>query len=436
MCFGIESITITSLMPVIQIIGAQWGDEGKGKIIDYLSHTCDYVVRFHGGNNAGHTVINHYGKFALHLIPSGIFNKKSIGCISNGTVLDLEVLLEEIAMLTKAGIDLTNKLYISPRCHIIMPYHKILDKVYEEAKGKQKTGTTGRGIGPVYADKVSYNGIRLCDVLDSKLFSQKLEVQLRVKNKIIEALGEKKLKQEDIEKTFVLLRRKIKPFVVEPYPHVQKALKQKKEILLEGAQGVFLDNDWGTYPFVTGSTVLSGGSNAGAGIAPKHVDTIIGVAKAYATRVGSGPFPTELLDSTGEKLRTEGAEFGTTTGRPRRCGWFDAEMIRFAAEINGFTSIAITKLDVLDIFSEIKICTGYTLNGKKVSYFDLDTQALEKVTPLFKTVKGWSKPTKGITKFSELPKEAKAYIKELEKQTGIPVSFISTGQKRHEIIKV
>ncbi|MBP9718858.1 MAG: adenylosuccinate synthase [Candidatus Levybacteria bacterium] len=423
-------------MPATIIIGAQWGDEGKGKIIDYLSQNSDYVVRFHGGNNAGHTVINDYGKFALHLIPSGIFQKKTIGCISNGTVLDLEVLLSEIEMLKNAGIDLTNKLFISPRCHIIMPYHKVLDKVYEEAKGKQKTGTTGRGIGPVYADKVSYNGIRIADLLDDKLFSQKLETQLRVKNKIIIALGEKPLKQEEVETYFAVLKKKIKPFVNEPYPHLQKALKQKKNILLEGAQGVFLDNDWGTYPFVTGSTVLIGGANAGAGIAPKHITNSIGVAKAYATRVGSGPFPTELLDSTGEKLRTEGAEFGTTTGRPRRCGWFDAALIRFAAEINGLTSIAITKLDILDSFSEIKICTGYEINGKRAEYYDGDSQFLEKVKPIYKTMKGWNKPTKGLTKYADLPKEAKIYLKEIEKQTGISISFVSTGQKRHEIIKI
>lgn len=423
-------------MAATLIIGAQWGDEGKGKIIDYLSQTADYVVRFHGGNNAGHTVINDFGTFALHLVPSGIFNKKTIGCITNGTVLDLEVLLSEIESLKKAGIDVKDKLYISPRCHIIMPYHKILDKLYENAKGKQKTGTTGRGIGPVYADKVSYNGIRISDLLDIKTFSQKLETQLRVKNPIISALGERRLKQEDIEKVFAVFRRKLKPFIVEPYPYLQKALQDKKHVLLEGAQGVFLDTDWGTYPFATASTVLTGGANAGAGIAPKHITKIIGVVKAYTTRVGEGPFPTELVNTDGEKLRTVGGEFGTTTGRPRRCGWFDAELIRFAAQLNGFTDIAITKLDILDAFTEIKICTGYELNGKKVAYYDGDAQFLGKIKPVYKTMKGWSKPTRGITKYADLPKEAKIYLKELEKQTGAPVSFISTGQKRKEIIKI
>jgi adenylosuccinate synthase len=423
-------------MPVTHIFGSQWGDEGKGKIIDYLSQTSDYVVRYHGGNNAGHTVINDFGKFALHLVPSGIFHKKPTAFITNGTVLDLAVLLEEIAMIKHAGIDVGKKLFISPRCHLIMPYHKLLDNLYEKAKGKHKTGTTGRGIGPVYADKVSYNGIRLADLLDVKVFSQKLEIQLRVKNQIISSLGERRLNQAEIEKEFALLRRKIKPFVKEPFSVLQQGLIEKKHILLEGAQGMFLDNDWGTYPFVTGSNVVSGSANAGAGIAPKHITTIIGVAKAYTTRVGDGPFPTELTDKTGEALRTAGNEFGTTTGRPRRCGWFDAVVIRFAAQINGMTSLAITKLDVLDGFSEIKLCTGYILNGEKVAYADIDTSSLGKVQPIYKTMKGWSQSTKGITDFAKLPKEAKLYIKELEKQTNIPVSYISTGQKRNEIIKI
>lgn len=423
-------------MPVTHILGSQWGDEGKGKIIDYLSKSTDYVVRYHGGNNAGHTVINELGKFALHLIPSGIFHKKTVAYITNGTVLDIEVLLSEIDMLKKAGINVSEKLLISPRCHIILPYHKILDKLYEEAKGKHKTGTTGRGIGPVYADKVSYNGIRLGDLLDIKTFSQKLEIQLRVKNQIISSLGERRLKQEAIEKEFALLRRKIKPFVQEPYPLLQQAILQKKNILLEGAQGLFLDNDWGTYPFVTGSTVVSGGANAGAGIAPKHITESIGVAKAYTTRVGDGPFPTELTDKTGERIRQIGGEFGTTTGRPRRCGWFDATLIRFAAQLTGMTSLAVTKLDILDGFSEIKLCTGYILGGEKVEYALLDTNQLQKVQPIYKIMKGWSQPTKGLTKFADLPKEAKEYIKEIEMQTGVSVSHISTGQKRDEIITV
>lgn len=423
-------------MAVLSIIGSQWGDEGKGKIIDYLSRNSDYVVRFHGGNNAGHTVINNYGKFALHLIPSGIFNKKTIGIIANGTVLDLEVLLGEIKQLEKSGISLKNRLFISPRCHIIMPYHRILDSLYEEAKGKQKTGTTGRGIGPVYADKVSYNGIRLGDLLDKKIFLEKLSLQLKVKNKIIKALGNKTLNEKTIGKEFQQYGRLLKQYIREPFPLLRSAIQNEKNILLEGAQGIFLDNDWGTYPFVTASNTVSGAATGGAGIAPQNITTVIGVVKAYTTRVGSGPFPTELHDTTGESLRRTGKEFGTTTGRPRRCGWFDATLVRFAANLNGFTHLAITKLDVLDEFSKIKICTHYTLNGKKVEYYDGDTEFLSQVKPVYKTLKGWKTSTKGVTEYSKLPSQAKAYIEEIEKQTGVKTLLISTGQKRDEIIKV
>jgi adenylosuccinate synthase len=444
-------------MAITIVIGSQWGDEGKGKIIDVLSTSADFVVRFHGGNNAGHTVVNQYGKFPMHLIPSGIFARRAKACITNGVVLDLEVLVEEIELLKKAGFILSGRLFISPRCHLIMPYHKLLDKLYEEAKGKAKTGTTGRGIGPVYADKVSYNGIRLFDLLDEKLFSEKLSVQLSIKNKIIQALssnvelfpyrkhssiknkviqtfGQKPLVQKEIEETFFLLRKKILPFIKEPYPILVDALKKKKTVLYEGAHGVFLDNDWGTYPFVTASTVLSGGINGASGIQAKEIKDVVGIVKAYTTRVGTGPFPTELFDDDGEALRKEGHEFGTTTGRPRRCGWFDAELVRFAAQINGFTKIALTKLDVLDTFSELKLCTGYELKGKGVSYYDGDSVFLEKVKPVYKTLKGWKQSTKGVTKFEELPLLAKQYIKEIEKQVGAPIAYISTGPARSEII--
>jgi adenylosuccinate synthase len=417
------------------VMGSQWGDEGKGKIIDYLAEKSDIVVRFHGGNNAGHTVINKFGKFPMHLVPSGIFSPKAKAVIANGTILDLEVLAAEIENLKKAKIPLSDKLYISPRCHLIMPYHKLLDKLYEEAKGKHKTGTTGRGIGPTYADKVSYNGIRLADLMDKKVFAQKLEMQLLVKNKILKALGEKPLKQNEVTKTLYKSFNKIKPYLKETFDLIYDSL-DKKEVLLEGAHGVFLDNDWGTYPFVTASTVLSGGATAGAGIPPQKITRVVGVVKAYTTRVGAGPFPTELFDKDGEKLRASGNEFGTTTGRPRRCGWFDAELISFAAKINGFTEIAITKLDVLDEFKTLKICTHYTLNGKKVKYNDGTAEWLFKVKPVYKIMPGWQKSTKGVKNYDELPKEAKAYVKELEKEIGVKIKYISTGQSRYEIITV
>ncbi|MEN9328098.1 MAG: hypothetical protein RI947_906 [Candidatus Parcubacteria bacterium] len=421
-------------MSSIFVIGSQWGDEGKGKIIDYFSEKANYVVRFHGGNNAGHTVINQYGKFPMHLVPSGIFSQ-AVACITNGVVLDLEVLISEIEMLKEAGIDLKGKLYISPRCHIILPYHKLLDKIYEAAKGSAKTGTTGRGIGPVYADKVSYNGIRLSDLLDKKKLTQKLQVQLAIKNKIIEAFGEKSLQLREVETELLKSVKPLTPYIHEPYGLLIKASKTKKQILYEGAHGVFLDNDWGTYPYVTASTVLTGGINAGTGMSVQNDLKVIGVVKAYTTRVGAGPFPTELLDKNGDKLRASGAEFGTTTGRPRRCGWLDTALIRFASEINGYTSLAITKLDILDSFKEIALCTGYTYKGKKVQYYDGDAEFLAQVKPVYKTMKGWLSSTKGLTTFAQLPKPAQTYIKEIEKLTGIKVSHISTGPERHAIIE-
>ena len=423
-------------MAVNIVIGSQWGDEGKGKIIDYLSKDADYVVRFHGGNNAGHTVINTYGKFAMHLVPSGVFGKTAKAIIANGVILDLEVLVKEIETLARAGIKLSGRLFISPRCHVIMPYHKILDKLYEKTKGKAKTGTTGKGIGPTYSDKVSYNGIRLFDFYDRKKFSEKLKTQLLIKNKILRALGEKQLFQKEIERNYFKLFNKIKPFVAESFPIIFDALEKNKEILLEGAHGVFLDNDWGTYPFVTASNVLSGAATSGAGIPPQKIGRVIGVAKAYTTRVGFGPFPTELFDKNGEVLTEKGHEYGTTTGRKRRCGWFDAELIRFASKINGFTDLALTKLDILDDFKKIKICTHYLLKGKKVSYEDGDADFLSKVKPFYKTLSGWQKNTSGIKKFDMLPKEAKDYVKEIEKQIGVKIKYISNGDKTDEIIKI
>jgi adenylosuccinate synthase len=423
-------------MAATLVVGSQWGDEGKGKMIDFLSQDADYVIRFNGGNNAGHTIINKHGKFAMHLIPSGIFNPKSTAVIGNGVVLDLNVLVDEIESLKKAGVKIDNRILISPRCHLIMPYHKLLDGLYEKIKSKGKTGTTGRGIGPVYADKVSYNGIRIYDLKDKKLFSEKLKTQLLIKNKILKALGEKPLEQKQIEKEFNALYKKIANFVKEPFLILHKAIDKNKNIILEGAQGVFLDNDWGTYPYVSASTVLSGGITAGAGIPVKKVNKIIGIVKAYTTRVGGGPFTCELFDKYGEKLQCDGAEFGATTGRKRRCGWFDAEMIRFAVKINGFSEIAITKIDVLDEFEELKICTHYELNGKKVSYWDGDAIFLSKVKPIYKTLKGWNKKTSGIKRLSDLPKETREYLKEIEKQVNVKITYVSNGQKTDEVIKI
>jgi adenylosuccinate synthase len=421
-------------MSVVVVIGAQWGDEGKGKIVDAIANTVDLTIRYNGGNNAGHTVINEFGTFPLHLIPCGVFSKKAKSYISNGVVIDPKILVDEIKLLQKAKVKLADCLFISPRAHVILPYHKHLDRLFEAAKAGGKTGTTGRGIGPVYADKVSYNGIRISDFIDKKKFEKKLEVQLSIKNKILKAFGEKPLIFEQIEKEYAPLRKIIKPFVKELFGEIHAGLKTNKKILLEGAQAVFLDTDWGTYPFATASSMLPGAINASAGIPPQKITTTIGVVKAYVTRVGAGPFPTELLDATGEKLRSIGHEFGTTTGRPRRCGWFDAELVKFAAELSGISEIALTKLDVLDTFSEIQICTGYSLNNKKVRYYDGDEAFLGKIKPIYKTIKGWNESTQGIKKFEKLPVNAKKYILEIEKFAGFKIKYISTGPEREALI--
>jgi adenylosuccinate synthase len=423
-------------MAATLIIGAQWGDEGKGKIVDYLSKTSQYVVRFHGGNNAGHTIINSKGKFALHLVPSGIFNPQTKAVIANGVVIDLAVLIEEIKSLEKAGIKIKGRLLISPRAHIIMPYHKLLEGAYEMAKGDAKTYTTGRGISPTYADKVSYNGIRIADLVNFKLFQKKLNTQLKMKNPILKSFGIKPLKQKDVENEFTKYRKKIIPYVTETFGLINNAIDANKDILFEGAQGMFLDNDWGLYPYVTASTIVAGGLTHGAGIAPQKIDNVIGVAKAYTTRVGHGPFPTELLNGIGEKIRAEGKEYGATTGRPRRCGWLDLELLRFASKINGFTEFAITKLDVLDIFTDISIATHYTYKGKRINYEDLVLIDIEKIKPVYKKFKGWNKSTVGITEFKELPKEARDYIQFIEKELKVPITFVSTGSKRNETIRL
>lgn len=423
-------------MSVSLILGTQWGDEGKGKVIDALSQTSDMVIRFQGGNNAGHTVINPFGEFKLHLIPAGIFNPKTKAVISNGVVLDLNVLSEEIDSLIAGGVNPKGRLIISPRCNIILPYHKILEGLNERIKGNSKTGSTGRGIGPVYADKVSYNGIRVYDFIDPKKFKEKLTIQLKLKNALLKSYNLKPLTVASIEKELAPFRKKLAPYIAEPFPIIQEMIKKNKTILVEGAQAVFLDNDWGTYPYVTASTIVSGGITGGAGIAPQHLKHVIGVIKAYTTRVGAGPFPTEMNSREDEKLRQLGHEFGATTGRARRCGWLDLEMIKFAVELNGITELALTKIDVLDTYKEIKLCIGYELAGRKVRYFDGDAYFLEKVKPVYKTMPGWQAKTQGITKFEDLPSKAKKYIAEIEKQVGVKVAYVSTGPSRKETIKL
>src|SRR5512136_2432979 len=368
-------------MPVTAVIGAQWGDEAKGKIVDLLSSEAEIVARFNGGDNAGHTVVNPYGTFKLRLTPNGFSNPKTICAIGAGVVLNLKTLLDEIDMIQGRGIELMGRLWISPRCSVIMPYHPLVEGIYEEVKGGGATGTTGRGIGPVYADKVSYNTLRLSDFTDDTVLAEKLRIQLGVKNNLFQSFGMEALDLDAVMQEKLAQFERLRPAIREPFGIVQAALQRDAAILLEGAQGSLLDNDWGTYPFCTASTTIAGGASAGLGIAPRWITSVVGVAKAYITRVGAGPMPTELLDATGDALRKAGAEFGTVTGRPRRCGWLDAELLRFTAQLNGFTGLALTKLDVLDELPVIRICTGYKVAGDTElhHYWEGDARWLAKV---------------------------------------------------------
>ncbi len=420
-------------MTVIAVIGSQWGDEGKGKAVDFLAERADYVARFNGGNNAGHTVINEFGTFKIHLVPSGIFAQNTVGLIGGGVVIDPAVLIEEIEMLNKAGVNVDGRLWVSPRSHIIMPYHKILDGLYEEAKGAGATGTTRRGIGPVFADKVSYNGIRWTDFA-SDMFEQRLEVQLTLKNKIIVALGGEALKFEQVRDEYRGYYEKVKPYLKELFSLVQDGLKTNKTFLLEQAMGSFLDTDWGTYPFVTASTTIPSAASAGLGIPPKYINNVIGVTKAYTTRVGGGPLPTEIHDHESDVYKKFG-EVAATTGRIRRVGWLDLEIVRTAAELSGMTEICLTKLDVLCSLKEIKVCTGYKFNGQTIRYADVDAYDLDKVECVYESFPGWSEDIRKARSFEELPVNAQKYVKMIEDAAGVSVKWVGVGPAREETIR-
>lgn len=424
-------------MSVTIVVGAQWGDEAKGKMVDLLSKNADVVARFNGGDNAGHTVVNELGTFKLRLTPNGIANPNSQCVIGAGVVVNLATLLQEIEYIAGKGIDLLPRLWVSPRCHVVMPYHPQIEEIYEEAKGSGSTGTTRRGIGPVYADKVSYNGIRLFDFADRSRLEAKLRAQLAIKNALIQAWGEEPLNWNRVLEEMLEQYSRIEKAVREPFGMLQSALEGQASIVLEGAQGALLDNDWGTYPFCTASTTLAGGAAAGLGIASRWITRIMGVTKAYTSRVGSGPMPTELFDETGETLRQEGKEFGTVTGRPRRCGWFDAELVNFAACLNGFTELALTKLDVLDKLPVIKIAVGYHRkggSGQDFHYWEGDAYSLKDSEPVYEEMEGWLSSTAGIREFSKLPVQAQAYVSRIEALVGTPITYISVGPGRDEII--
>ena len=422
-------------MSVSIVVGAQWGDEGKGKIVDLLSSRYDIVARYQGGANAGHTVIIEDKKYVLHLIPSGILQDGVECVIGNGVVIDPAALMEEIQLLESMDITVAGRLWISQKAHLIMPYHKLLDSASEEKEGDQKIGTTGRGIGPAYVDKANRKGIRIVDLLDREALAAKLRRNLTEKNEWLAKIFHKTpLDVDQIVDEYLAFDEAIDPYIKDVSIYLSNAIAEGKSVLLEGAQGTLLDVDHGTYPYVTSSNPSSGGACVGVGIGPTKITDVLGVMKAYTTRVGEGPFPTELLDEDGEFLRKEGAEFGATTGRPRRCGWFDAVIARYAVRINGIDGLAMTKLDVLDRFESIKVCTGYELDGKVVKDLPTDLQTLSRCRPVYEALPGWQSSTANARSWEELPPAARDYLAFLEEQVGAPAKIISVGSKRSQTI--
>ncbi len=422
-------------MPIVAVIGAQWGDEGKGKIVDMLAEKAKMVVRFSGGDNAGHTVVNASGEFGLHLVPSGIFSPQTVCIIGNGVVLNPAVLLNEIKQLNQRGID-TSRLFISDRTNLIMPYHVMLDGLEEKARGGKALGTTGKGIGPAFADKVARLGIRAGDLLDKDALHERLSLILESKNTILtKVYGANPLSLETVYREYCSYGERLAACICDTTLMIEAAMNRGEMILLEGAQGALLDPDFGTYPYTTSSSPLAGGSCTGAGVGPTRLNSVIGIFKAYCTRVGGGPLPTELKDETGNLLREQAHEYGTTTGRPRRCGWFDGVAARFSTRINGFTAAAITRLDILDNFPRLKICTGYRLGGETIDSFPGSVSTLEKCQPIYEELPGWEAPTTGIRRVDKLPVNARRYIARLEEFIGCPVAIISVGSAREETIE-
>jgi adenylosuccinate synthase len=423
-------------MPVVTVIGGQWGDEGKGKIVDMLAEKVRMTVRFSGGDNAGHTVINPYGEFRLHLIPSGIFYPAVTCVIGNGVVVNPEVLFKEIEQLQAARVSM-NRFFISDRAHLIMPYHLLIDTLEEERLGKKALGTTRRGIGPAFADKIARQGIRTCDLLDKNVFFDRLSSILESKNVLLtKVYGASPLSLEEIYSQYIHYGERLTPLVRDTEQMLQEEIEKGSLILLEGAQGSLLDVDFGTYPYVTSSSSLAGNSCLGAGVGPRQLNSIIGVFKAYTTRVGSGPMPTELNDEMGQRIRERAHEYGATTGRPRRCGWFDAVASRFTARLNSLTGVALTRLDVLDIFPAIKICVGYQFNGQSLTTFPSSWQVLEKCQPIFEELEGWQAPTQQITTLEHLPDQARRYISRIEELMSCPIDIVSVGPRREQTIQV
>ena len=421
-------------MPVIAVIGAQWGDEGKGKVVDLLAQKARVVVRFSGGDNAGHTVINPYGEFRLHLIPSGIFASQVVCIMGNGMVINPAVLIDEIDQLNQRGVD-TSRLFISDRAHLIMPYHTLLDGLEEESRAGKALGTTRRGIGPAFADKTARLGIRTGDLLDKEVLRERLRSILDYKNIILTKIyGVSPVSLDEVYSQYCQYGERLAPYIRETTIMLEEALNREELVLLEGAQGALLDPDFGTYPYTTSSSPLAGGGCLGAGLGPTRISRILGVFKAYCTRVGSGPMPTELKDETGDLIRERAHEYGTTTGRPRRCGWFDAVAARLSTRINGFTGAAITRLDILDTLPHLKVCVGYKLDGQTIDYFPGNIATLEKCQPIYEELPGWQAPISHIREYEQLPAEARQYLARLEELTSCPINLLSVGAEREQTI--
>lgn len=422
-------------MPVCIVVGTHWGDEGKGKIVDYLSQDADIIARAQGGNNAGHTVMVNGKKFVFHLIPSGIFHKEKTCILGDGMVIDPFSFLQEVTALTQHGVHIEGRLFISPKAHLIMPYHCILDRLYEQLRGGEKIGTTGKGIGPAYEDKVARWGIRLGDLWDRNVFAEKLKVVLRYKNLLLEKVFDHPpLSFEEIFSEYLGYAEKILPYVVDISYFLSKELKENKKILLEGAQGTMLDLDHGTYPFVTSSYPVATGSLLGVGIGPLPQVEVLGVCKAYTSRVGEGPFPTELKDETGHYLREKGGEYGATTGRPRRCGWLDGVALRYATRVNHITSLALTKLDALRGLPQIRFCHAYQIEGKTIDEFPVRSDLLSKCHPLYQDFEGWNEDLSSVKEYAQLPQAVRRFIEGIEDFVKIPVTMISVGPGRGDTI--
>ena len=422
-------------MPALVVVGTQWGDEGKGKIVDLLSEQADGVVRYQGGHNAGHTVVLGPETFVLHLVPSGILHPGKLCVIGNGVVVDPAALLEETGHLEKRGISVRGRLHVSSNAHLIMPYHKAIEKESERLKGARRIGTTGRGIGPAYVDKMARIGIRVGDLLEPDLFREKLTTNLAEMNHLLEQLY--KVDRFDLEKVYreyMGYADAIREYIADTTLIVNQWIDEGKRVLFEGAQGTHLDVDHGTYPYVTSSNATAGGACTGTGVGPTRITSVVGVVKAYTTRVGSGPFPSELKDDMGVQLQERGHEVGATTGRPRRCGWFDAVLVRHAVRVNGLTGVAVTKLDVLDACDEIKICTGYRYRGKTLNEMPSSLTAQEASEPIYETMEGWRSSTTGMKSYEQLPVRAKNYLSRIEELMGCRIFLISTGTRREEAI--